>query len=61
MRLIDIIFWKEVIKSELDFIVSNHTWDLYDLPKGCKPISSKWIFKNKLRLDGSIEKFKLEL
>ena len=61
MRSIDVIFLKETIKSELDFIVSNHTCDFYDLPKGCKPISSKWIFKNKLRLDGSIEKFKLEL
>ncbi|OIT06158.1 hypothetical protein A4A49_61510, partial [Nicotiana attenuata] len=48
MRSIDANFWKEAIKSELDFIVSNLTWDLSDLPKGCKPISSKWIFKKKL-------------
>ncbi|OIT30130.1 hypothetical protein A4A49_58059, partial [Nicotiana attenuata] len=48
MRSIDASFWKEAIKSELDSIVSNHTWDLSDLPKGCKPISSKWIFKKKL-------------
>ncbi|OIT29112.1 hypothetical protein A4A49_56014, partial [Nicotiana attenuata] len=47
-RLIDASFWKEAIKSELDSIVSNHTWNLSDLPKGCKPISSKWIFKKKL-------------
>ncbi|OIT27655.1 hypothetical protein A4A49_60428, partial [Nicotiana attenuata] len=47
MRSIDASFWKEAIKSELDSIVSNHTWDLSDLPKGCKPISSKWIFKKK--------------
>ncbi|OIT26751.1 hypothetical protein A4A49_56888, partial [Nicotiana attenuata] len=43
MRSIDASFWKETIKSELDSIVSNHTWDLSDLPKGCKPVSSKWI------------------
>ncbi|OIT19258.1 hypothetical protein A4A49_64716, partial [Nicotiana attenuata] len=48
MRSIDASFWKEAIKSELDSIVSNHTWDLFDLCKGCKPISSKWIFKKKL-------------
>ncbi|OIT19160.1 hypothetical protein A4A49_56857, partial [Nicotiana attenuata] len=47
MRSIDASFWKEAIKNELHFIVSNHTWDLSDLPKGCKPISSKWIFKKK--------------
>ncbi|OIT20557.1 hypothetical protein A4A49_63598, partial [Nicotiana attenuata] len=44
IRSIDASFWKEAIKSELDSIVSYHTWDLSDFPKGCKPISSKWIF-----------------
>ena len=29
---IDANFWKEAIKSELDSIMSNHTWDLVDLP-----------------------------
>ncbi|OIT03878.1 hypothetical protein A4A49_57621, partial [Nicotiana attenuata] len=48
IRSIDASFWKEAIKSELDFVVSNHTWDLSDLPKGCKSISIKWIFKKKL-------------
>ncbi|OIT27140.1 hypothetical protein A4A49_53370 [Nicotiana attenuata] len=48
MRSIDASFWKETIKSKLYSIVSNHTWYLSDLPKGCKPISSKWIFKKKL-------------
>ncbi|OIT28484.1 hypothetical protein A4A49_58243, partial [Nicotiana attenuata] len=48
MRSIDASFGKEAIKSELDSIVFNHTWDLSDFPKGCKPISRKWIFKKKL-------------
>ncbi|OIT39058.1 hypothetical protein A4A49_56363, partial [Nicotiana attenuata] len=48
MRSIDSSVWKEAIKSELDSIVSNHTWDITDFPKCCKPISSKWIFKKKL-------------
>jgi len=34
---------------------------LTDLPKGCRPISSKWIFKKKLRADGSIDKCKARL
>ncbi|XP_075074800.1 uncharacterized protein LOC142162354 [Nicotiana tabacum] len=58
MRSIDTDFWKEASKSDLDSIVSNHTWDLSDLPKGFKPICSKWIFKKKLRHDGTIEKYK---
>ena len=61
MRSTDVSFWKEAIKSELDFIVSNQTWELVELPKCCKPISSKWIFKKKLRPDGSIDKYKVTL
>jgi len=41
--------------------VSNQTWELVELPKGCKPISSEWIFKSKLRPDGSIDKYKAKL
>ncbi|OIT33938.1 hypothetical protein A4A49_56152, partial [Nicotiana attenuata] len=48
IRSIDASFWKEAMKRELDSIISNHTWDLSDLPKGCKPISNKKIFKKKL-------------
>ena len=32
-----------------------------NLPKGCRPISSKWILKKKLRSDGSIGKYKARL
>nr|GEY76894.1 retrovirus-related Pol polyprotein from transposon TNT 1-94 [Tanacetum cinerariifolium] len=35
--------------------------DRKDLPLGSKAIKSKWIFKRKLRVDGSIEKFKAQL
>ena len=53
--------WKEAIKSEIDSILHNHTWELVDLPSGCKPLSSKWIFKRKRKLDGSIDKYKARL
>ena len=48
-------------KNELDSIDSNQTWELVELPKDCKPISSKWIFQRKLRPDGSIDKYKARL
>ncbi|GKF80773.1 zinc finger, CCHC-type containing protein, partial [Tanacetum coccineum] len=37
------------------------TWVLADLPPGCKPLGCKWIFKIKLKVDGTIEKFKARL
>ena len=32
-----------------------------DLPPGCKPLSSKWVFKRKHKVDGSIDKYKARL
>ncbi|GKB42761.1 DNA polymerase zeta catalytic subunit-like protein [Tanacetum coccineum] len=52
---------KEAIQSEIDSIVQNNTWKLVDLPSGHKPIGHKWIFKKKLRPDGTIEKYKARL
>ncbi|KAL0375645.1 UNVERIFIED_CONTAM: Retrovirus-related Pol polyprotein from transposon TNT 1-94 [Sesamum calycinum] len=45
----------------MDSIVSNGTWVLVDLPPGCTIIGCKWIFKKKLKPDGSIDKFKARL
>ena len=54
-------FWKEAIKSEVDSILQNHTWELVNLPSGCKPLRSKWIFKRKMKADGFIDKYKVKL
>lgn len=54
------LFWKDAINSELESIMANHTWELVDLPKGCKSIGCK-VFKKKLQADGSIDKFKARL
>jgi hypothetical protein len=50
--------WKEAIRSEMDPILSNGTWELSKLPFGCKPIGCKWVFKKKLRHDGTVDKYK---
>ncbi|GJZ38794.1 zinc finger, CCHC-type containing protein [Tanacetum coccineum] len=49
---------KESINDEMDSIMGNNSRVLADLPPGCKPISYKWIFKRKLKVDGTIEKVK---
>ncbi|GJS73106.1 zinc finger, CCHC-type containing protein [Tanacetum coccineum] len=61
MKSQDVTLWKEVINDEIDSIMSNNTWVLADLPPGCKPLGCKWIFKRKIKVDGTIEKFKAML
>ncbi|GKB91809.1 zinc finger, CCHC-type containing protein [Tanacetum coccineum] len=61
MKSQDVAFWKEAINDETDSIMGNNTWVLADLPPGCKPLSCKCIFKRKLKVDGTIEKFKARL
>ena len=53
--------WKEVIRSEMDSILANWTWKVIERLYGCKPVGCKWVFKNKLRSDGTIEKYKAQL
>ncbi|GJR87433.1 zinc finger, CCHC-type containing protein [Tanacetum coccineum] len=61
MKSQDVAFWKEAINDEMDFIIGNNTWVLADLPLDCKPLGGKWIFKRKLKVDETIEKFKAML
>ena len=53
--------WKEAIQSEMDSILFNGTCELPERPYGCKSVGCKWIFKKKLRSDGSIDKNKTRL
>ncbi|GAU45869.1 hypothetical protein TSUD_187020 [Trifolium subterraneum] len=57
----DSIFWKEAIDEEIGSIMENNTWVLSYLPPGCKPLGCKWIFKKKMKVDGTIDKFKARL
>ncbi|KAJ9566671.1 hypothetical protein OSB04_002637 [Centaurea solstitialis] len=57
----DASLWKEAINDEMDSIMGNGTWVLIDLPKGSKPIGSKWIFKRKRHPDGTVPTFKARL
>jgi hypothetical protein len=57
----DADLWKEAVRSEMDSIMSNGTWEIVNRPYGCKPIGCKWVFKKKLRSDGTIERYKARL
>nr|GEU99922.1 gibberellin 3-beta-dioxygenase 1 [Tanacetum cinerariifolium] len=37
---------------------AKYTWELVGLLSGCKPLGYKWIFKKKMKADGTIDKYK---
>jgi hypothetical protein len=41
--------------------MKNDTWILVPLPSEQKPITCKWIFKIKYKVDGSVAKYKARL
>nr|GEV40074.1 zinc finger, CCHC-type [Tanacetum cinerariifolium] len=48
---------KEAIEDDIGSIMENNSWVLSDLPPGCKPLGFKWIFKRKMKVNGTIDKF----
>ncbi|CAI7798432.1 unnamed protein product [Closterium sp. NIES-54] len=53
--------WKKAMESELKSIEENGTWELVELLKALKAITSKWLFKIKSDADGKIERYKSRL
>jgi hypothetical protein len=45
----------------MESILTNGTWEICDLPVGCKPVGCKWVFKKKIKPDDTIDKFKTRL
>lgn len=46
---------------EIKALEGSNTWDVVFLPKGKKTIGCKWVFKTKLKADGSVERLKARL
>ena len=46
------------MESEIEALQANNTWVEVDLPPRKKAISSKWVYKVKLKAYGSIERYK---
>ncbi|XP_034674498.1 uncharacterized mitochondrial protein AtMg00820-like [Vitis riparia] len=53
--------WWVAMQDELNMIEKNNTWELVDRPLHKKPIGVKWVYRTKLNLDGSINKYKARL
>lgn len=50
--------WKEAMQEEYNSIIKNNVWEVVPRPTDKSIVSSKWIFKLKHVVDGSIEKYK---
>eukprot|EP00253_Pinus_taeda_P032760 PITA_32760 len=50
--------WKDAMAEEYESIMKNDIPDIMPRPKGISVMTSKWLFKIKHGVDGSIEKYK---
>ncbi|THH26797.1 hypothetical protein EUX98_g7390 [Antrodiella citrinella] len=61
MRRPDADKWYQAAQDEIKSHLENGTWELAQLPEGCKAIGSRWVFRIKYNADGSIERYKARL
>ena len=47
--------------TEYEALIRNDTWTLMSLPPDHKVLGCKWVFKVKLKPDGSLERYKVRL
>lgn len=50
--------WVEAMDEELRGIAEKGVWSLAEMPPGFKAIGTKWVFRDKLNADGSIQRYK---
>ena len=53
--------WQEVMRAKFDAFKANNTWVMCPLPLGKVPKGCKWVYKVKLKVDGSVERYKARL
>jgi len=44
--------------TEMETLKKNKAWKLVALSDGKKPVSCKWVFKVKYKVDGTVERYK---
>lgn len=53
--------WLSTMEKGIESLYANNFWDSVKLPRGCKVIGNKWVFKLKTGADGLVERHKARL
>jgi hypothetical protein len=53
--------WVNAMHEELENFERNQVWELVELPPNCKPIGTKWVWKNKEGENGEMVRNKSRL
>lgn len=53
--------WKGALEAEYDALIKNKIWHLVPLQKGDNIIGCKWVYKIKIKSDGSLDRYKARL
>ncbi|KAL4296055.1 hypothetical protein GQ457_12G027490 [Hibiscus cannabinus] len=53
--------WQKAMEEELIALDRNKTWEIVSLPPGKQAIGCKWVYKTKLKSDGTLERYKARL
>ena len=53
--------WMKAMRSEIEALELNHTWDLVELPLGKVALGCKWVYQEKLKADRTLERYKARL
>ncbi|RVW77775.1 Retrovirus-related Pol polyprotein from transposon RE2 [Vitis vinifera] len=60
-RTLKIPHWLKAMQEEIKALIQNRTWDLVPRPPTTNIVGSKWVFKTKLKEDGTIDRYKARL
>ncbi|KAL0340282.1 UNVERIFIED_CONTAM: Retrovirus-related Pol polyprotein from transposon RE1 [Sesamum radiatum] len=53
--------WRDAMRTEIEALEWNKTWQLTPVPVDKRAIGCKWVYKTKLRVYGSVERYKARL
>jgi hypothetical protein len=55
------VAWHDVMCDEIKALRSNHTWSLVPFHPSMNVVGSRWVYRIKRRVDGSIDRYKARL